>query len=143
LKAADFMSKPLRIPSLLSLLVLTYLFALYVPVVHGKNPQGKIIKADSGQKIHKVVRLTSKGDNGEAYFSPDGKKLIYQSKKRPEHYNSQIYIYDFETKREKRLNFNNGDDTCSYFSPDMKWIIYASTFDEIRESVKFRKYTPG
>ncbi|HIC91644.1 MAG TPA: hypothetical protein EYP21_06225 [Syntrophaceae bacterium] len=95
------------------------------------------------QKTPKVVRLTSIGDNGEAYFSPDGKRLIYQSKKRPEHYNSQIYIYDFETKREKRLNFNNGDDTCSYFSPDMKWIIYASTFDEIRESAKFKRYIPA
>jgi len=119
------MSKPLRVPFLLLFLALTYLF-VYTSEVHAKN----------------VVRLTLIGDNGEAYFSPDGKKLIYQSKKRPEHYNSQIYIYNFETKREKRLNFNNGDDTCSYFSPDMKWIIYASTFHEIRESAKFRKYTP-
>ena len=29
--------------------------------------------------MKRVIQLTFEGDNGEAYFSPDGRKLIYQS----------------------------------------------------------------
>lgn len=89
--------------------------------------------AESAPGLQGPTQLTFVGDNGESYFSPDGKKLLFQSKLRPEHANSQIYMYDLETKKETRINHNDGDDTCSYFSPDGKRIIYASTTDEIKE----------
>jgi Tol biopolymer transport system component len=87
-------------------------------------------------------QITSEGDNGESYFSPDGKWLIFQSKQRPTHENSQIYTYELSTKKEKRITHHDGDDTCSYFSPDGKKIVYASTTDEIKEQVTFEPEPP-
>lgn len=87
-------------------------------------------------------QLTFLGDTGESYFSPDGRYLIYQSRKRPTHYNSQLYLLDLQTMEERRLTVHSGDDTCAYFSPDGSRVIFASTFDEIRESAKFADFTP-
>lgn len=78
-------------------------------------------------------QLTTLGESSEAVFSPDSTKLIFQSKKRSLHENTQVYIIDINSKVEKRLTHNDGDDTCPTFSPDGKKIIYASTTDEIKE----------
>lgn len=99
----------------------------------------KEVKAPEGFVVPSVTQMTTQGDNGEGYFSPDSSKLIFQSKKRSQHENSQIYILDLATKKEKRITHHDGDDTCSYFSPDGKKIIYASTMDEIKEQVADKK----
>ncbi|MCK6508767.1 hypothetical protein L6R29_02220 [Myxococcota bacterium] len=88
-------------------------------------------------------QLTSQGVNGEAYFSPDGKKLIFQSYGRKEHAHTQIYILDLQNGKETRLTNHDGDDTCSYFHPNGKSILYASTVDEVRESYHFRFFAPS
>lgn len=41
-------------------------------------------------------QLTSVGENGEAYFDSTGKRLIFQSKNRPAHSNTQIYLLNLE-----------------------------------------------
>lgn len=102
-----------------------------------KDPKGRPLKPiviPQGFTPPQATQLTFSGETGEAYYSPDGKKLIYQSKERPEHKNSQMYILDLNTKREQRITFNDGEDTCGYFSPDGKKIIYSSTTDELKEN---------
>ncbi len=94
-------------------------------------PQAIVIPKDYTPAI--PAQLTTVGYNGESYFSPDGTKLIFQSKKRPSHANSQIYTLDLKTGKEKRITHHDGEDTCSYYSPDGTKIIYASTTDEIKE----------
>ncbi len=88
-------------------------------------------------------QLTSHGVNGEAYFSPDGKKLIFQSYGRKDHAHTQIYLFDLQTGKETRITHHDGDDTCSYFHPDGKSVLYASTVDEVKESHRFRFFAPS
>ncbi|MBK07707.1 MAG: hypothetical protein CL920_22370 [Deltaproteobacteria bacterium] len=96
-------------------------------------------------KTHKdppAEQLTFVGVNGEGYFSPDGKRLIFQSHSRPQHKHTQLYMYDFAAKKEWRVTHHNGDDTCSFFHPTKKLIMYSSTKDEVRESYKYKKFDP-
>jgi TolB protein len=74
-----------------------------------------------------IKQLTNEGENAEAYFSPDGKKLIFQ---RTTKYDGcdQIYSMNIDGSDLKLLSNGQGKTTCSYFTPDNKHIVYASTF---------------
>jgi Tol biopolymer transport system component len=85
-------------------------------------------KTFDGEKHLKDIRqLTFGGENAEAYWSPDGKKLIYQST--PERGGcDQQYIVDLTTGDTKLVSSGKGRTTCGYFSyPAGDRIIYAST----------------
>ncbi|HET7437683.1 MAG TPA: M28 family peptidase [Thermoanaerobaculia bacterium] len=85
-------------------------------------------KTFDGEKHLKDVRqLTFGGENAEAYFSPDGKKLIYQST--PERGGcDQEYIVDLTTGETKLVSSGKGRTTCGYFAyPAGDRILYAST----------------
>lgn len=60
--------------------------------------------------------------------SPDGKFLFYSAKRVPnraETTNSDIFIYNLETKKEENLtSFNRGADECPSPSPDGKYLAY-------------------
>ena len=74
-----------------------------------------------------VRQLTFGGENAEAYFSPDGKKLIYQST--PERGGcDQQFIMDLGTGETKLVSSGKGRTTCGYFAyPAGDRILYAST----------------
>src|SRR5258708_4023645 len=65
---------------------------------------------------------------GEGYFSPDGRKIIFQAEEKdtgnPFY---QIFVMDLETKSYRRISPGTGRTTCPYFSPDGKKVIYASS----------------
>src|SRR5579859_5844910 len=65
---------------------------------------------------------------GEGYFSPDGKRIIFQAEEK-ETGNPfyQIFVMDLDTGRTRRVSPGIGKTTCSYFSPDGKKIIFASS----------------
>src|SRR5512140_2293948 len=73
-----------------------------------------------------VTRLTSDGDNGEAYFSADGKKLIWQSS-RGGYACDKIWTMQSDGSEKKMVSPDHGAHTCSYFFPDGKRIVFAST----------------
>ncbi len=74
-----------------------------------------------------VRQLTFAGENAEAYWSADGRKLIFQST-RPPHRCDQIFVVDVDSPGEPRLASNGkGRTTCAYFFPDGERILYAST----------------
>lgn len=74
-----------------------------------------------------VRQLTFGGENAEAYFSPDGKQLIYQSTSERGGCDQQ-YVVDLTTGETKMVSSGNGRTTCGYFSyPAGDRIIYAST----------------
>jgi Tol biopolymer transport system component len=81
-----------------------------------------------GEKhLANVRQLTFAGENAEAYWSADGKKLIFQST-RPPHRCDQILVVDVDSPGEPRLvSTGKGRTTCSYFFPDGERILYAST----------------
>ncbi|MEW6214137.1 MAG: hypothetical protein AB1478_02865 [Nitrospirota bacterium] len=73
-----------------------------------------------------VTQLTFDGDNGEAYFSPDGHKLIFQSN-RGGYACDKIWIMNTDGSEKKMVSPNHGAHTCSFFFPDNQKIVFAST----------------
>ena len=72
-------------------------------------------------------QLTFSGENAEAYFSLDGKSLIFQSHE-GDSLCDQIYNLNIATGDIKMVSTGNGVTTCSYFIyPACKKIIYSST----------------
>ncbi len=65
-------------------------------------------------------------ENAEAYWSPDGKRLIFQST-RGDSKCDQIYIMNADGSNQHMVSTGKGRTTCGYFLPDNKHILYAST----------------
>lgn len=80
-----------------------------------------------GEKhLSHIRQLTFGGENAEAYFSPDDKKLIFQST-RDDHLCDQIYIMNSDGSGVKMVSTGRGRTTCGFFSPDGKRITFSST----------------
>jgi Tol biopolymer transport system component len=73
-----------------------------------------------------VTQLTFEGDNGEAYFSWDGRRLIYQSN-RGGYGCDKIWIMNIDGSDKHRVSPAHGAHTCSFFFPGDQKIIFAST----------------
>lgn len=71
-------------------------------------------------------QLTHGGENAEAYWSPDGKRIIFQST-RPPYGCDQEFIMNADGSNQHLVSTGKGRTTCGYFLPDNKHIIYAST----------------
>ena len=76
--------------------------------------------------LRNIRQLTFGGENAEAYFSADGRKLIFQSTREGAECD-QIYEMNIDGSGVRRLSTGKGRTTCSYFFPNGKRIIYAST----------------
>src|SRR5260370_11669329 len=76
--------------------------------------------------LRNVRQLTFGGENAEAYFSSDGKRLIFQST-RDGHQCDQIYTMNIDGSDVKLVSTGAGRTTCSYFFPGDKRILYSST----------------
>ena len=78
--------------------------------------------------LSRVRRLTVEGKRaGEGYWSPDGKRLVFQSERDPANPFYQIYVLDFATGETKRISTGIGKTTCAFFRPNSSEIEFAST----------------
>ncbi len=86
------------------------------------------VAADSSVEKHlrNIRQLTHGGENAEAYFSPDGKRLIFQSTRAGASCD-QIYTINIDGTGERRVSTGQGRTTCGYFYPGGQDILYAST----------------
>jgi TolB protein len=75
-----------------------------------------------------LKQLTFGGQNAEAYWSPDGKRLIFQSTRDGRNCD-QEYIMDADGGNVHMVSTGKGATTCGYFLPDNKHVIYASTHE--------------
>jgi Tol biopolymer transport system component len=78
--------------------------------------------------LRNLRQLTFGGENAEAYWSADGKKLIFQSK-RDGLECDQIFVMDVESGAVEMVSNGKGKTTCSFFFPDGERIVYSSTFE--------------
>ena len=94
---------------------------------------------DVPEEVHlrNVRQLTFEGENAEAYFSPDGTKLIYQRTELEADPDAEghggecdrIWTYDLATGEQEMVSTGTGRTTCAYFYPGGDRIIYASTHE--------------
>jgi Tol biopolymer transport system component len=76
--------------------------------------------------LRNITKLTTGGENAEAYFSPDGKRLVYQSTHAAGG-SDQIYSMKIDGSDRLRISSGTGRTTCGYFYPNGDSILFAST----------------
>src|SRR5512132_1728504 len=110
---------------LASLLVLV-LLAVASSNVPSASPQTIEVFTGTEKHLKNIKQLTFGGENAEAYFSSDGKQLIFQST-RDGRGCDQIYTMNSDGSDVKLISNGDGRTTCSYFCPGGKRILYSST----------------
>jgi TolB protein len=106
----------------LSCLTLSSVIFVTPPSVHTSS-----LKDERERHLANIRQLTFEGENAEAYFSPDGKRLIFQRAPKADGCD-QIYSMKLDGSDVRLLSNGEGKTTCAYFTPDGKHIVYASTF---------------
>jgi TolB protein len=108
------------------LLIAAALVCACAPRAADRKPASQTDDAARERHLANIKQLTFGGANAEAYFSADGKKLIFQST-RPPYACDQIFTMDIDGSNVKLLSSGKGRTTCAFFFPDGKRFIYAST----------------
>jgi TolB protein len=86
------------------------------------------ISASGAPHLANIRQLTDGGSNAEAYWAPDGKRLIFQST-RPPYDCDQIFIMNADGSNPHLVSTGKGRTTCAYFLADSRHIVYASTHE--------------
>ncbi|MFY9554084.1 MAG: hypothetical protein WAV47_05115, partial [Blastocatellia bacterium] len=76
--------------------------------------------------LRNIRQLSFGGENAEAYFSADGRKLIFQST-RDGRGCDQIYTMNIDGSDVRMVSSGKGRTTCSYYLPSGNRITYSST----------------
>lgn len=120
------------------------MYALVLLSVLGADPEWTQAESPYLKNVKQLTR--DFGRAGEAYFSPDGKQLIFQAEEKgtgnPFY---QIFTLNIATGKFSRVSPGVGKTTCAYFSPDGKKVIFASSHldpnakDEYAKELKARE----
>src|SRR5215207_11494107 len=95
------------------------------PSAHGGGGSAAVEMA--GEKhLRNVRQLTFGGENAEAYFSGDGRRLTFQSK-RDGRQCDQIYTMRADGSDLRLVSTGGGATTCSYIFPSGKRVLFSST----------------
>src|SRR2546428_3461298 len=86
----------------------------------------RIAAAPGESHFRNIRQLTYGGENAEAYFSPDGHWLIFQSTRDGRSCDQQ-YIMRADGAAPRRVSDGTGKTTCGYFIDGGRRILYAST----------------
>lgn len=82
---------------------------------------------EAGERHFANIRqLTFGGENAEAYFSRDGKRLIFQSTRDGRSCDQQ-YVMNVDGTGVRRVSTGSGKTTCGYFFDADRRIFFAST----------------
>lgn len=93
-----------------------------------------VIHYPEEKHLANIRQLTFGGDNAEAYWSFDGKKLVFQATNPKWGLQcDQIFVMDLnddlsDGKMPQMISNGKGRTTCSYFMPGDSTIIYSSTY---------------
>jgi TolB protein len=90
-------------------------------------PSSQTVKADPREThLRNVRKMTFGGQNAEAYWSKDGKRIVWQSSQ-PGYPDEQIFVMDADGRNKRLVSTGQGRCTCGYFSPDGKSVYFSST----------------
>jgi TolB protein len=98
-----------------------------MPVALGAQSKPATINPEPGEShLARITQLTNGGENAEAYFSADGKRLIFQST-RDGRTCDQQYVMNVDGTGVRRVSNGRGKTTCGYFMDGDRRIFYASS----------------
>ena len=101
-------------------------FILLLQIGCEAGPEPAEHEAEPEAYVSGIQQLTFGGQNAEAYWSPDGTKLVFQST-RDDASCDQIYVMNADGTDQRMVSTGRGVTTCGYFLPDNRSIVYAST----------------
>jgi TolB protein len=105
---------------------LSVIFTIIITLCVNSFAQTVSLQMQGEKHLQNIKQLTFGGENAEAYFSFDGKQLVFQSK-RDGRDCDQIYTMNIDGSNQKMVSTGAGRTTCSYFFKGGKKILYAST----------------
>ena len=93
-------------------------------------PPATPVPPDPGERhLSNIRQLTFGGNNAEAYFSPDGRRLIFQRQEKADSGCDQQYVINVDGTGMRRVSNGLGRTTCGYFYDGGRRILYSSTFE--------------
>jgi TolB protein len=87
-----------------------------------------LLLAQQPRHFANLKQLTSGSSNGESYWSPDSKQVIFQST-RDGRQCDQEYVMNADGSNQHMVSTGKGATTCGYFLSDNQHILYASTHE--------------
>ncbi|HET7551359.1 MAG TPA: hypothetical protein VFK04_08710 [Gemmatimonadaceae bacterium] len=100
---------------------------LYARPAAAQHSSAQYVEPAPGERhLGNVRQLTYGGENAEAYFSADGRQLIFQSTRDGRSCDQQ-YIMNVDGSGVQRVSNGTGKTTCGYFFAKDSKIFYAST----------------
>jgi TolB protein len=113
--------------TIVSLLTITVFISALSSTDNTAQPQHYPRPVTPDEKhLRNIRQLTFGGENAEAYFSADGKQLIFQST-RDGRECDQIYTMNVDGSNLRMISTGDGRTTCAYFLPKGGRTLYSST----------------
>jgi TolB protein len=111
-------------PTILTAVTITVVAAVFACTSHAR-PSGP--QPEVGEKHFGAIRqLTFGGENAEAYFSHDGKRLTYQARPGGQTCDQQ-YVMNIDGSHVRRISNGFGKTTCGYFFDGDHKVFFGST----------------
>jgi TolB protein len=119
-------------------------FSIFALILTASAAFGQVpdLRVEGEKRLANIRQLTFGGENAEAYFSPDGKKLVFQSK-RDGRECDQIYTMNIDGSDVKMVSNGTGRTTCAYFFDKGKKILYGSTHAGSRDCPPSPDFSQG
>ena len=111
---------------------LFFIFLFFSCQNHNINTENQSLIYPAEKNFKTLRQVTFGGDNAEAYWSFDDKKLIFQSNYKEWNVGcDQMFVMNyndsFYDQKPNMLSTGLGRTTCAYFLPNNKHFLYAST----------------
>ena len=92
-----------------------------------QQPTWRAVQPESGEvHLANIRQMTFGGQNAEAYFSSDGRKIVFQST-RDNHPCDQEYVMNVDGSGVHRVSNGLGRTTCGYFFDHDRKVLFSST----------------
>lgn len=92
-----------------------------------KWPNSETVATNAKEShLRNVRKMTFGGQNAEAYWSTDGKRIVWQSSQ-PGYPDEQIFTMKADGSKKSLVSTGLGRNTCGYFSPNGKSVYFSST----------------
>ncbi|HUF50488.1 MAG TPA: hypothetical protein VMN60_06630 [Longimicrobiales bacterium] len=93
------------------------------------QPLRPVVARADEPRLGNLRMLTNGGENAEAYFSADARRLIFQATRPGVNACDQIFTMDSDGSNVRMVSTGLGRTTCAYFFPSGDRIVYSSTHE--------------